>query len=123
VDRRGLIATAVVTAALLLPGCGATPPQAPGPVAYQLNKALSTFSTACGHAAEVSAFSRSGSELAGLDRLAAGKVPVVARIYHRDKAWVFQGKTVAQLVQMSVSFLTECGLHGAAARLTRATAG
>jgi hypothetical protein len=121
VDGRGLIAAIAVAGSVA--GCSATPPQAPGPIAHRLNTTLSTFSTACGHAAEVSAFAHSQRALGGLDRQAAGKVPVIAAIYRRNKTWIFQGKSVEQIVRMSVSFLTECGLHGAAARLSRATTG
>jgi hypothetical protein len=59
----------------------------------------------------------------GLDELAASRTADVARIYHQNSGWVFQGKTVAQIVRMSVSFLTDCGLHGAAERLRTATSG
>ena len=107
-------------AALALPGCGPTPPQAPGPEAHRLNVALSILSSACGHAAEVQAFSRSPTQIRGLDRSAAAEIPVVARIYRRNPGWVFQGKTVARLVRISVGFLNDCGLHQAASRLQRA---
>ena len=119
---RHLIAVALALACALA-GCGPTPPQAPGPQAHQLNQALSTFSTACGHAAEVKAFSQSAQLIAGLEHLAGAKVGTLARIYHQNRGWYFQGKTVRQLVQMSVSFLTECGLHRTAARLRQATSG
>jgi len=119
---RHLIAVALALACALA-GCGPTPPQAPGPQAHELNQALSTFSTACGHAAEVQAFSNSARLMDGLERLAGGKVATLTRIYHENPDWIFQGKTVRQLVQMSVSFLTECGLHRTAARLRQATSG
>ena len=122
-DRRLTVAAALAAAAVLAAGCGSTPPQAPGPQAHQLNQALSTFSTACGHAAEVQEFVNSPRLMDGLNRLAASKVADVARIYHQNPHWVFQGKTVGQLVQMSVSYMTECGLHRAAARLRAATSG
>src|SRR5438034_1258295 len=85
--------------------------RSPRPQAHQLGQALSTFSTACGHAAEVQAFASSPRLIRGLDALATSKVGALARVYRQNPHWVFQGKTVAQLVQMSVPFLTECGLH------------
>ena len=121
-DRR-LTAAVALAAVALACGCGPTPPQAPGPQAHRLNQALSTFSTACGHAAEVSAFSKSKALMAGLDHLAESKVPTLVAIWRRNRNWVFQGKTVDQLVHTSVSFMTECGLHEAAARLQAATSG
>jgi uncharacterized protein YjiS (DUF1127 family) len=111
----------VIALALLAAGCGPTPPQAPGPQAHQLNTALSQFSTACGHAAEVQAFTNDSRSMSILEQQAGSQVPVLARIYKQNPSWIFQGKTVAQLVQMSRTFLDDCGLHGAARRLERAT--
>jgi hypothetical protein len=113
--------TLAVALALLAAGCGPTPPQAPGPQAHQLNEALSQISTACGHAAEVQAFTNARRSMAILEHQAGSQVPTLARIDKQNPAWIYQGKTVAQLVQMSVTFLDECGLHGAARRLERAT--
>ena len=111
----------VIAFALFTAGCGPTPPQAPGPQAHQLNEALSQISTACGHAAEVQAFTNDRRSIATLEHQAASQVPTLARIYKQNSAWIFQGKTVAQLVQMSRTFLDECGLHRAARRLELAT--
>ena len=122
-DRRLTVAAALAAAAVLAAGCGPTQPQAPGPQAHQLNQALSTFSTACGHAAEVQEFVNSPRLMDGLNRLAASKVADVARIYHQNPHWVFQGKTVEELVQMSSTFLDECGLHAAARQLRHQTDG
>jgi uncharacterized protein YjiS (DUF1127 family) len=120
VDRRRLspLAAAVLAA---VAGCGPTPPQAPGPEAHRLNTALSTFSTACGHAAEIQAFTHSGRAMTITEHQAQSKVPVVAAIYRRNPSWIFQGKTVAELVSMSERLLDECGLHQAADRLRSAT--
>jgi hypothetical protein len=117
VGRRRLI----VVAALAAVGCGPTPPQAPGPEAHRLNESLSTFSTACGHAIEVQTFSRDTRALRALERQALAQVPTVVTIYKRNPQWIFQGKTVAELVRLSVSYLDECGLHRAASRLRAAT--
>jgi hypothetical protein len=117
VGRRRLIAALAFLAA----GCGPTPPQAPGPEAYRLNTALSRISTACGHAAEVQAFTNDRRAMASLERQARQQIPTLARIYARNPDWVFQGKTVAELVELSESYLDECGLHAAARRLAAAT--
>jgi uncharacterized protein YjiS (DUF1127 family) len=117
VGRRGLIVALAVVAA----GCGPTPPQAPGPQAHQLNTALSRISTACGHATEIQTFSNDARALRAMERAAAAQVPTLARIYRTNPSWIFQGKTVAELVQMSKTFLDDCGLHAAARRLAAAT--
>jgi hypothetical protein len=120
VGRRRLIPVAL---ALALAGCGPTPPQAPGPQAHQLNSSLSSISTACGDAAAIQAFPNNGHALAKAEKQAAQQVPTLARIYKQNPNWVFQGKTVSQLVVMTKTFLDECGLHAAAGRLQRAVSG
>jgi hypothetical protein len=117
VGRRRVIALAALA---LLAGCGPTPPQAPGPQAHRLNNALSAISTACGHAAEIQAFSNDKRALTITERQAQRQIPAIVRVYRQNSAWVFQGKTVAELVQMSVTYLDECGLHQAARHLRAA---
>jgi uncharacterized protein YjiS (DUF1127 family) len=117
VGRRGLI----VALAVVVAGCGPTPPQAPGPQAHQLNLALSQISTACGHATEIQTFSNDARAMKELERTATAQVPTLARIYRSNPDWIFQGRTVAELVQMSKRFLDDCGLHIAARRLAAAT--
>ena len=114
--RRGLI-----VAALLLAGCGPTPPQAPGPEAHRLNEALSTFSSACGHATEIQEFTNDARDMTITEHQAQAQIPHLARIYRQNPDWIFQGKSVAELVQMSSKFLDECGLHQTARRLRAAT--
>jgi hypothetical protein len=116
VDRRWLIAVVVLAA-----GCGPTPPQAPGPQAHRLNKALSTISSACGHAAEIQTFTNDARDMTITEHQAESKIPDLVRVYRQNPDWIFQGKTVAELVEMSVTFLHECGLHQAARRLRGAT--
>jgi hypothetical protein len=116
VGRRGLIVLALLAA-----GCGPTPPQAPGPQAHRLNKALSTFSSACAHAAEIQEFTNDARAMTITEHQAQKQVPQLARIWRQNPDWIFQGKTVAELVQMSVGYLDECGLHQAARRLRAAT--
>lgn len=111
----------LILVAAVLAGCGPPPPQAPAPEAHQLNTALSTLSTACGQAFEIQAFNHDSRALSSVEGQALEQIPTVARIYKRNAAWIFQGKTVAELVQMSESYLDECGLHAAARRLRAAT--
>jgi hypothetical protein len=118
VGRRRLILLAVVLA-----GCGPTPPQAPGPQAHQLNTSLSSISSACGQATEIQTFSGGGRALAKSAREAAQKVPTLARIYKQNRNWIFQGKSVAELVVMTKTYLDECGLHDPARRLQQAVSG
>jgi uncharacterized protein YjiS (DUF1127 family) len=118
VGRHGLIAAAAV--ALTLAGCGPTPPQAPGPQAHQLNVALSGISTACGHAVEAQAFGTDARAMRILERQAQQQIPTLVKIHKRGPGWIFQGRTVAQLVQLSRAYLDDCGLHGAARRLASA---
>jgi len=116
VGRRWLIVVAALAA-----GCGPTPPQAPAPEAHRLNESLSRISTACGHATEVQTFSDDPRAMRILERQAQSQIPALVKIYKQNPGWIFQGKTVAELVQLSVSFLDECGLHQAARRLRAAT--
>lgn len=102
-------------------GCGPTPPQAPGPQAHRLNTSLSAFSSACGHASEIQAFSNNKRDMKITEHQAQSQVPALAKIYKQNKDWIFQGKTVSELVQTSITFLDECGLHAAAHSLRKAT--
>jgi hypothetical protein len=113
--------TLLVCVLAVVAGCGPTPPQAPGPQAHQLNESLSSISTACGTAAEIQAFSSDRKALAATERTASKQVPVLARIYKQNPDWIFQGKSVSELVQLSSSYLDECGLHRAAGFLRAAT--
>src|SRR4051794_32177917 len=101
-------------------GCGPTPPQAPGPEAHRLNKALSTFSSACGHATEIQEFTNDAREMTITEHQAQRQIGPLVRIYRQNPDWIFQGKSVAELVQMSGTFLDECGLHVAGRRLRKA---
>ena len=111
----------IVMALLALAGCGPTPPQAPGPQAHRLNKALSTFSSACGHATEIQEFTNDARAMTITEHQAQSQIPALVKIYNQNPAWIFQGKTVSELVQMSTTFLDECGLHQSARRLRSAT--
>lgn len=119
--RGRLIALTLAAALAAAAGCGPTPPQAPGPQAHRLNTSLSAISTACGHAAEIQAFSNDRRALTIIERQAEQEIPQLVGIWRQNPDWIFQGQSVAELIQMSISFLDECGLHQAAQRLRVAT--
>jgi hypothetical protein len=118
---RHLIAAAA--GVVLFAGCGPTPPQAPGPQAHQLNESLSGMSTACGEAAQIQAFSKDAHAMATTEQQAEKQIPALVRVYRQNPNWIFQGKSVAQLVVITNTYLDECGLHAAAKRLRQATSG
>jgi hypothetical protein len=115
-DRRLTLAGCAL-ALMLAAGCGPTPPQAPGPQAHQLNESLSAMSTACGHAAEIQEFSNDRRDLTIAEHQAQKQIPVLVKVYEQNPDWIFQGKSVEELVQMSHELLDECGLHAAARKL------
>ena len=56
----------------------------------------------------------------GINHQAQKQIPTLIQIYRQNPDWIFQGKSVSQLVDMSVKFLDECGLHQSAQRLDAA---
>jgi hypothetical protein len=110
--------------ATLLVGCGPTPPQAPYPYAKKLDSATSGISTACGLAAQVTAFPGDHrADLVTLNVTATAKAKKLADVYHRNPDWIYQGETVRQIVGASVSMLGSCGLQQARRFLLAATQG
>jgi len=108
--------------AIVLCGCGATPPQAPLPDAMKLDSGTSGISTSCGLAYQVTAFPGNHSDdLATLESTATTAAGKVALVYSRNPAWIYQGETVRQIVAQSLSMLSSCGLHRSAAALLRET--
>ncbi len=120
IDR--VAALALAGAALAGAGCGALPPQAPLAYAKKLDSATSGISTACGYAYQVTAFpGNHAADLKRLEATASTAVGKLVRVFHRNRAWVYQGDTVAEISSDAVSMLRSCGLHGAARELKRAT--
>jgi hypothetical protein len=109
---------ALLVALILAAGCGAQPPQAPKSAADALNSALSTVSGACGHAIEARTFGASPRELRRLSDQAVGAAPTLRSVLRRNPRWVYQDRTVAQLADVAVSDLRQCGLPAAADRLS-----
>jgi hypothetical protein len=96
--------------------CGPPQPQAPGPAAHALNTALSGFSVACGYATARTAL-HPRARPARAEREAAAQVPAILSVLRRNPDWIFQAKTVSELVDQSVALLRGCGLRGVAVRL------
>jgi len=117
-------ASIIALAAIIsLAGCGPTPPQAPFDQAKQLDRATSGISSACGEAAQVTAFpGNHDRDLATLEATADSSARRLASVYRLNPRWIYQGETVSQIVADGVSMLRQCGLHGAAASLKTATA-
>jgi hypothetical protein len=128
--RRGLnsperaAALGLAAAALAVAGCGALPPQAPLAYAKKLDSATSGISTACGYAYQLTAFP--GNQARGLEKLedaAIGDAHKLEKVFNRNRKWVYQGFTVAEIAGDGVAMLSSCGLHRAERQLKRATTG
>jgi hypothetical protein len=121
---RRFAAVGLALASLAVAGCGALPPQAPLAYAKKLDSATSGISTACGGAYQVTAFP--GDHTRDLDGLEAGAITYARKletVFHRNREWIYQGDTVAEISSDAVSMLESCGLHRAARQLKRATTG
>ena len=113
---------AILVAALALGACGPTPPQAPFHVAKKLDASTGDISTLCGLAYQVTAFPGDrGKDLAHLEATARPSVRSLASAYALNPAWMYQGETVADIVNDAITMLRACGLSHAATTLERAT--
>jgi hypothetical protein len=115
-------AIAIGSIVLGVAGCGGGGPHAPPRQSLELGHATGGISTACGRAYRVVEFP--DHDRAKLDELAssAGKsARKLASVYRRNPAWVYQGETVNQLVEDSISYLRSCHLERPAALLIRLT--
>jgi hypothetical protein len=120
--RPALSALTIIAIVLLATGCGPTPPQAPLAQAKKLDSSTSTISTACGESYQVTAFPGDHRrDLQTLEATAASAAHKLAGVYRLNPAWIYQGETVAKIVQDGISSLHGCGLHGAATELARLT--
>ena len=120
--RAGVTLAVAAAAALAAAGCGATPPQAPLPQAAKLDSATGSISTACGEAAQVTAFpGNHRKDLITLEVTAASAAHKLASVYRRNPNWIYQGDPVRQIVRDALDMLGSCGLPGAQAVLRRAT--
>ena len=113
---------AALAAAIALGACGPTPPQAPFHEAKKLDASTGDISTLCGLAYQVTAFPGDHAEdLAHLEATAQPSVHSLASVYTRNPAWMYQGETVAEIVNDAITMLRACGLTHAAETLQRAT--
>src|SRR5437588_9992544 len=121
---RRLASLAALLALASLSACGPTPPQAPLEQAKKLDSATSGISTACGLSSQVTAFPPVDHKALGtLDATATEDARKLARVFARNPNWIYQGETVRQIVQDSLTALDPCGLHGAAGTLRARTSG
>ena len=103
---------------IAIAACGPTPPQAPLQQAKKLDSATSGISTACGLSSQVTAFPPVDQKALGtLEAVATEDARKLARVYHRNPNWIYQGETVKQIVRDSLTALDACGLHAAAGTL------
>lgn len=123
--RRLRAPTAVVVVAMLgavVAGCGPLPPQAPLAYARKLSTATGGISTACGFAYQVTAFpGNHARELEKFEAQAIVDARKLVKVFKRNRQWVYQGDTVAEISSDAVSMLQSCGLHKAAHQLRSAT--
>lgn len=113
---------AALAAAVALAGCGATAPQAPPQQAEKLDASTGDISTECGLAYQVTAFPGDhGKDLANLEATAQPSVRSLASVYARNPAWMYQGETVAAIVNDAITMLRACGLTQAERTLRRET--
>jgi hypothetical protein len=111
-----------MVAALSAAGCGALPPQAPLAYAKKLDSATSGISTACGYAYRATAFPGNHARVTEkLEDAAIGDVRKLVNVFKRNRKWIYQGFTVAEIASDGVSMLDSCGLHKAAHQLRVAT--
>ena len=108
--------------AVVVCGCGPTPPQAPLLEAKRLDASTSAISTACGERYQLSAFATAtGQDVRTLEATATAAAYKLASVYARNPAWIYQGETVSEIVQDGTSMLRSCRLQRAAAVLASAT--
>jgi hypothetical protein len=111
-----------VLVAVVIAGCGPTPPQAPLPQAKKLDEATSGISTTCGLTYQVTQFpGHHEPDLTVLEATASTAANKLASVYARNPKWIYQGETVHAIVQDSLTMLRQCELHNAAQVLTQKT--
>jgi hypothetical protein len=117
-----IAALAAVAGALGLAACGPTPPQAPVGQAMRLGQATGAIANSCGRAYRVTAFPGAHRRrLSNLDADAAPSARMLAAVYQRNRAWIYLGETVDEIVGHSLAYLHRCGLGRAESVLRRET--
>ncbi len=115
---RGVLVAAL--AALGLGACGPPPPQVPLAQAGTVSNALTGITTTCGYAYQELAFTPH-PDLGPLEASAVANVSALAPVVVRNPRWIYQGKTLGQIVALSIRYLDDCSLRRAARRLQRET--
>jgi hypothetical protein len=114
VSRRQPALAAVVLLALLAGGCGEQPEhQAPAGTANVVAEALSGIAQACGEHAQLRGLPSFGPTPArDAAVLAAARMRYVEleHAVSRNPAWLFQGRTLAEVHGEAARHLRECGL-------------
>jgi hypothetical protein len=106
--------------ALALSACAGSASQAPLSQAKKLDVATNGISSACGEAYQVTAFAGEHTrQLKSLSATATQDARKLAGVDRHNSRWVYQGQTVAEIVQDSISTLSSCGLKTAASPLVR----
>jgi len=96
-------------------------PQQPVLQARTISNALTSIASSCGEAYRRREFTP-GDDLRSLEASASSSARQLVAIASRHPAWIFQGKTLVELVDLSRQDLRACALSGAAALLPRHTA-
>jgi hypothetical protein len=110
---RALLGVAAAATAATVAACGPLPPQAPVAQASTISSAMTTIVATCGESYRRRTFDHNAS-LVGLESTAASSAHQLAAIAAKHPAWVYQGKTVAQIDLLSADELRGCALSGAA---------
>jgi hypothetical protein len=119
---RGLALAALLAAGCAAAaGCGPQPPQAPVAQANRVASAITGIAAACGELRQQRAFAPTATPEPQIRFEAQLRVDELATVYRAGPQWVYNGETLQQIVALSVSYLRECGLHEAAARLEQRT--
>jgi hypothetical protein len=119
-------ATAIASLVLAASAAGCAQPgsQASKAQAARLSVATGSIATACGYAEELTAFGgRHPKGLGPVEAMAVSGARKLASVYRHDQTDLYQGESIAALVQDTISLLGDCGLPRARSVLLRALHG
>jgi hypothetical protein len=111
----GVLATVSASA------CGPPPPQAPVSQANRVASALAGIGEACGESYQERASPVASADTSPIEAAAAMRARELAEVYRMNPRWIYQGETLRQIVALSIAYLRECRLSGAATALQRET--
>jgi hypothetical protein len=107
---RARTAALTLAVAAAVAACGATPPQAPQPVAMTLSDALSSVSLACGRSLQVHTYGQGRGQLASMRKNAEKGLSTLAKLAKQHPEWIYQDKTIAELHSLAKGEIKACGL-------------